>query len=231
MKRLATHRLLSTLLGFLALASRGLAIDFTPQETWRLLEGVRIPILMFSDPAGKIRYQPPAGWNYSGEGPVFALYPPKGTGAFMKILMLAHQGGIPEITSLPSSDLEKWCQHFIADDAQEVKLLAENPSPFMADGKPSREFVFEYKSSAQRYETSVAVSDWNDHEHLAVIVTALGADFKSIHDAGISSMFSWSVRRTDPPPATPPPTPTASAEPASSSEPTPGPTPIKAVPR
>lgn len=181
-------------------------------------EGVRLPVVMFSDPIGKIRYQPPGDWTYDGAGPIFTLYPPRSNGAFMKLQVLGHATGTPQITDLPSEDLAKWCQHYLADDAQETKLTAENPSPFMLDGKPSREFVFDYKSSGQHFQTSVAVLDWNDHEHLAIIITALDTDFKGIHDTGTSSLFHWSLRKTDlsATPATPPPTAA-------------GPTPIKAV--
>jgi hypothetical protein len=71
--------------------------------------------------------------------------------------------------------------------------------------------------------------DWTDREHLVVVITALTQDFKNIHDAGTSSLFSWSLRKTEPPKATPSPTPepiTAAANPTA-----PGPTPIRAVNR
>jgi hypothetical protein len=208
------------------------ALDFAPQESWRMLEGVRLPVVMFTDPIGKIRYQPPGGWNYNGGGPIFTLYPPKSNGAFMKIQVLGHAKGTPEITDLASDELAKWCQHYLADDAQETKLTAENPSPFMLDGKPSREFVFEYKSSGQRYQTSVAVMDWNDHEHLAVIITSLDADFKGIHNIGIGSLFSWSVRKTETAAAQATPTPSPAATDTVAAGPSaPGPTPIKAISR
>ena len=206
------------------------ALDFTPQETWRGLEGIRIPVVMFSDPAGRIRYQPPGDWNYSGSGTVFTLYPPKLNGAIMKMLVLGHAPGTPEIPAIPSADLAKWCQNYLASDAQEVKLLQENPSPFLLGGKESREFVFEYLSGGQRYQTSVAVLDWNEKEHLAIVITALAPDFKSVHDTGNSSLFSWSLRKTEPTKATPAPDATAGAA-APSAPPAPaapGPTPIRA---
>jgi len=206
-------------------AAPALALDFTAQETWRQLEGVRIPILMFSDPTGRIRYQPPGGWDYSGGGPTFALYPAKTNGAFMKFFVLGHATGIPEIAAFSSDDLEKWCHNYLATDATEVQLVVENPSPFMLSGKPSREFIFEYKSAGQRFKTSVAVLDWNEREHLAVVITALGADFNVVHDAGTSSLFSWSLRKAEP--ARPAMTPEATGATASASPS--GSTPVKAA--
>jgi hypothetical protein len=222
-------------LGFAAIffASTPLeALDFNPQETWRALEGIRIPIVMFSDPTGKIRYQPPGDWNFSGGGSTFSLYPPKLNGAVMKLLVLGHAPGTPEITAFPAADLAKWCRNYLATDAQEVKLLQENPSPFMLSGKQCREFIFEYLSSGQRFQTSVAVLDWNEKEHLAVVITALAQDFKAVHDTGNSSLFSWSLRKGETPKATPAPDQAGAAS-ASASAPaaTPGPTPIKASSR
>jgi len=199
------------------------ALDFTPQETWRSLEGMRIPVLMFSDATGRIRYQPPGGWNFSGGGATFMLYPPKLNGAVMKLLLLQHAPGTPQITSISSADLTKWCQNYLASDAKEVKLQQENPSPFLLNGRESREFVFEYLSSGQRFQTSVAVLDWSEKEHLAVIITALAPDFKAVHDTGNSSLFSWSLRKVEPAKATPAPGATSGA-----TAPAPGPTPIKA---
>jgi hypothetical protein len=197
----------------LLFASPVMALDFTPQETWRALEGVRVPVLMFSDPTGRIRYQPPGNWNVNGSGSTLALYPPDARGAFMKLLVLRHAAGIPEITALSSDDLVKWSQSYLATDAQDAKLLGENPSPFMLNGKSSREFVFNYKSGGQRLQTSVAVLDWTEREHLAVVITALAPEFKAVHDAGTASLFSWSLRKADPPKPGPPPGPTAAIAP------------------
>jgi hypothetical protein len=212
----------------LFLASPTRALDFTAQETWRAMEGVRIPLLMFTDSTGRIRYQPPGGWTYSGGGPTFALYPPDAHGAFMKFLVLAHTAGMAAVADLASADLAKWCQNYLATDAEDVKLLDEFPSPFLLNGKPSREFVFDYKSSGQHLQTSVAVLDWSSSEHLAVIVTALAPNFKAVHKTGISSLFSWSLRKSDTANGTPSPTATTTASAASA---VPGPTPIRAVSR
>ena len=89
----------------LVLAANGHALDFTPQESWRSLEGVRIPLLLFNDPTGKIRYQPPGKWTYSGGGPAFTLYPPDTAEAFMKFSILVHAPGMAEIGALPADDL------------------------------------------------------------------------------------------------------------------------------
>jgi hypothetical protein len=213
----------------LLLAMPAQALDFTAQESWRVLEGVRIPLLMFTDPTGRIRYQPPGNWTYSGGGATLALYPPGSNGSFMKFILLGHADGIPQITDLPSDNLVKWSQNYLGADAQEVKLLDENPSPFMLSGKPSREFIFAYKSSGQRFQTSVAVLDWTEREHLAIVITAPDQEFKAVRDTGISSLFSWSLRKSETPAATPAPEAAAAPAPAAPAALFPGPTPIRAL--
>lgn len=193
---MAIRRFLTLGAAYLLLNAPAGALDFTAQESWRLLEGVRIPVLLFTDPTGKIRYQPPGDWHYNGGGAVFTLYPPNLQEAFMKFCVLPHPPGMSEITALPADDLGKWCQqNCVPADAQEVKLLGENPSPFMINGKPSREFVFAYQATGKNFQTSVALLDWNEHEHFAAIVTARASDFKKVHDTGIASLFSWSLRK------------------------------------
>ena len=181
-----------------------------PRKPGGSLEGVRIPLVLFADPTGRVRYQPPGDWHYGGEGATFTLYPPHVSSASMKLCVVPHAPGLPEITAMPSAVLTKWSQQYVAADAQELKLVDEMPSPFMLDSRPSREFIFAYKASGQRFQTSVAVLDWSAREHLAVVVTAAASEFKTVHDNGISSLFSWSLRKTDiatPAPATTAPPP------------------------
>jgi hypothetical protein len=83
------------------------------------------------------------------------------------------------------------------------KLLDENPSPFMLNGKPSREFIFSYKATGKEFKTSVTLLDWSEREHLVVVITARSADYKRVHDAEIASLFSWSLRKS--PDSTPSP--------------------------
>jgi len=185
----------------LIVSARAGALDLTPLDGSRVVEGVRIPLVLFADPTGRVRYQPPGDWRYSGDGAVFTLYPPRASSASMKLCVVPHGPGLPEIGAIPSPALTKWSQRYVASDAQELKMVAEMPSPFMLDGKPSREFIFAYKANGQRYQTSVAVLDWSEREYLTVIVTAGANDFKTVHDNGIASLFSWSLRKMEVAPA------------------------------
>ena len=48
---------------------------------------------------------------------------------------------------------------------------------------------------SQRFQTAVAVCDLDERERFVVTITARNADFAAVHDAGISSLFSWSKRK------------------------------------
>src|SRR4051794_7066052 len=43
------------------------ALDLNPQEGFKELEGVKIPIVEFSDGAHKVRWRPPVDWRMSYE--------------------------------------------------------------------------------------------------------------------------------------------------------------------
>lgn len=167
------------------------SLDLTPVENWREQEGVRINTLIFNDTTGKIRYQPPADWRIHGDATTLSLYPPQQE-AFMQFRLF------PRTALKPGEveDLAKWSLSFLPQDATNVAPTdEERPSPFTLSGRPSRELIYGYRSGAQRFQTAVAICDLNERERLVVIVTARAGDFPAVHEAGISSMFSWSKRK------------------------------------
>ena len=181
---------LSFCLSFLLLMpTLGQALDLTPKESWRQLEGFRIPTLIFTHGASKIHYQPPGEWQVNGGGHTLSLYPGE-QGAFMQLRTVARPAtvdGTPE-------DAAKVSRLFLPPDATDVQLTEERPSPFMLDGCASQEFIYSYNAGGQRFFTAIALCDLNARERVVVVITARAANFKSIHDTGISSLFSWNRR-------------------------------------
>ncbi len=163
------------------------ALDLTPEPTFRDLEGVKIPILRFSDDGKKISLQPPARWRVSGGGASLSLLPPETQDAGLLLRILALTPRAPEVTE----DLDKWCRAQLPKDASEPKLESEVENGFTLGPLGSREFTYSYAAQGRRFTTSVAVVDWNERQRLAVIVTARAADFAATHDAAIRSMFTW----------------------------------------
>ena len=166
----------------------GKALDLTPAVTFRDLEGIKIPIVLFSDAGKKISFQPPAKWNVSGSGATLSLYPPELPDAVMQ-LRVRPRKPLPAGTT---EDFEKWCIAQLPQDAAEPAREGEAADVFTLGTLPSREFTFSYVAQGRRFTTSVAFVDWNETERLAVIVTARTPDFQPIHEAAMRSMFSWS---------------------------------------
>src|SRR6478609_8533900 len=52
------------------------AIDLTPTTAERVLDGIKFQQLIFRDGEHSITYEPPHGWNYSGDASQLKLTPP-----------------------------------------------------------------------------------------------------------------------------------------------------------
>lgn len=165
------------------------ALDFTPKESWRQLEGFRIPTLIFTHGPSKIRYQPPAEWQVNGGGHTLSLYPGE-QGAFMQLRTIAR----PAVAEGTTEDVAKLSRLFLPSDATDAQLTEERPSPFTLDGAASHEFIYSYNAGGQRYLTAIALCDYDPRERVVVVITARTADFHAIHDTAIASLFSWTRR-------------------------------------
>ena len=163
------------------------ALDLTPAASFRDLEGIKIPIILFSDAGKKIAFQPPAHWTISGGGTALGLYPAALADAALLLRVLPIKPLGPGVTE----DLEKWCRALLPQDAGQPKLESESENVFTLGALPSREFTYSYAAQGRRFTTSIAIVDWNERERLAVVVTARTADFAATHEAAMRSMFSW----------------------------------------
>ncbi len=163
------------------------ALDLTPSAGSRELEGIEIPIVLFSDGARKVAYQPPGAWRLSSDsGELLRLYPPNASHAVMQFRIRPR--------SAAAEEPEAWARALLPEDAAEATLSGRCESPFTMDGLGSTEITFSYTASGRRFLTSVASVDLNEQQKLAVIVTAGFDEFNAVHDAAISSLFSWTWR-------------------------------------
>ncbi len=165
----------------------GKALDLTPVPAFRDLEGVKIPIVLFSDAGKKISLRPPFKWIVSGDSGSVSLYSAEHPDAVMQIRVRARKP-LPEGVT---EDLAKWCLSQLPQDAAEPALEGEAASTFTLGPLTGREFTFSYAAQGRRCTTSVAVVDWNERERIAVVVTARTPDFAAMHTAAMGSMFSW----------------------------------------
>jgi hypothetical protein len=171
------------------------ALDLTPKESVRELEGVKIPIVTFSDGRRQAVWQPPVKWQMSGKGRKLMLYPPNIVQAAMQLEVHPRTASNGQSNDAASpEDLEHWAQKFLPQDCTEMILLGTNTNPFNIGSVGSTEFTFTYLSQSRRFSTSVAVTNISPLERLAMIVTAHTADFAAVHDEALASMFRWNWR-------------------------------------
>lgn len=166
------------------------ALDLTPREGGRKLEGMNVPVLYFTDTTKSIRYQPPGNWNYAGGGDLLTFTPRGVEEADMVWRIVRRKPADVAATPEPPESFAKQAQMLVPPGVEELKMETR-PSPFTLNGKGSWEFYFSYSLGGRRFGKSVCLCDLTPTERLYVIISARGSDFAAIRDAGISSLFSW----------------------------------------
>jgi hypothetical protein len=168
-----------------------LALDLTPLSAFKELEGMKIPVVQFTEARGKVNYQPPGNWRPIGRGKSIMLVPPDGDQSLVKFIAIDKKPpAAPDANAVPD-DLKTWAMQFIPQGSKDIAFVQEIPSPYSLEGQPSREFIFTYVLNGSMETISVSVSDLNDTERLVVIVATRTKDFETIRHQTISSLFSW----------------------------------------
>ncbi len=174
----------------LVLATQGLlsALDLTPIQSFRELEGIKIPMVRFSDGSRSVTFQPPSQWRVSGGGDRVQILPSE----FQRALFQLHVCERPEVSAGQEEDLGKWTLSLLPDGAEEVVPKGEAVGQFTLGAVPSNERTYSCNLGGRPSTVSVAWVDLGEKERLAVLVIASDKDFKAVHEEAIRSLFSWS---------------------------------------
>lgn len=165
------------------------ALDLTPQSSFRELEGIKIPVLHFSDSGEKYSLQPPAKWTASGTATSLTLKPAETPGAVLELRVRPFK----PLTEGLTEDVEKWARAQLPQDADKPALEGQAVNIFTLGPLSSRQFTYTYAAQGRRFTTSVSIVDWSPKERLAVLVTARSADFTATHEAAMRCMFTWTA--------------------------------------
>lgn len=187
--------------GFLAALLAALpawALDLTATPGFRELEGMKVPVLQFTDAARKLTYRPPADWRMSGGGSVLEFDAPGFGQNSMKLMVVKKPAGYPATPELTAATVQAIARAVLPKDAEQLQQTRETPSPFTLEGRPSLELSFTYLRFSQRETASLAVVDRSETEWFVMMVEAREADFETVHTQAIRSMFSWRVAREQP---------------------------------
>jgi len=186
-----TFRLLIAATLALATVPIAKALDFKATRSFRMLEGVKIPLLLFPDGTREIRYEPPDRWEIAGEGATISFRPKGLAMAELKLILSpkapARAGERAGQVPAPGEVLNA----HLPPDATKVEPVSEAENPFMLENAGSHEAVLAFTSGGQRYRISIATCDLNPTQWLAVVTTAFERDFEEVRRAAIGSMFSW----------------------------------------
>lgn len=170
----------------------GRALDLTPQQTFRDLEGVRVPIVRFRDAGQSITYQPPTGWRVTGTEKSLQMIPGDREQAVVQLRVEIRAAPASDAAQ-PPEDFEKWARAYVPSMATQVERVGEAANAFMIGNASSRELLFSFALPTGRFITSVAAVDLSEKERLAVITVARREDFKKVHDDAVASLFSWQI--------------------------------------
>ena len=167
------------------------ALELTPREGFRELEGFRIPVLKFADDGSEVTWQPPSNWRVSGGGERVTVYPPERAQAAMALQTFPRKPAPAESLE----DLAEWARRLLPQDATDVSAADVRENPFTLEHLASTEFIFRYASQGSRFTTAIAIVDLSVDQRLAVIVSARAEDFGAVHEDALASMFSWQWKR------------------------------------
>ncbi|MBV9009460.1 MAG: hypothetical protein JO354_09895, partial [Verrucomicrobia bacterium] len=142
----------------------------------------------FSDGEKKITYQPPRGWEYNGTSAQFTLHPPG------KIQAEATISRLP--LSAPSTFDDETVKRLTAQavallpkESSEVTVVSQENSPLTINHKETLEVVLSYRLLGQLYYRSILFLN-RENEQVRFQLTARETDFKELHAAFQSSLFS-----------------------------------------
>lgn len=177
---------------FLLLASlvpASAIINLTPRSSFRDLEGVQIPELLFSDGEKKISYEPPKGWEYYGGGTEITFSSPEHSLSEAKIELGPHSNPLA-LDEEGINLLKKEALKLIPKDSEKVIFFSEEKNPIMFNESETFEVFHSFVLFAQQYKTSVLFVNLGDQQ-LRFRVIAKSKDFDQIHQQFLRSLYSW----------------------------------------
>lgn len=164
------------------------AIDFTPTEGARVLEGITFKQLHFHQDGHVITYEPPHGWSCNGDGSGLRLAPADVSQAQATVQQSALNA--PQVFDGPTTkQLQQFVLGSLPAGAQNIALIAEEQTPVHIHGQDTYGVTLSYNLLGQDYEVNVLFANLGDTQ-LRFRVVARKADFDKVWRAFRGSLFS-----------------------------------------
>jgi hypothetical protein len=174
---------------FVLIPSVSFALNLQPQPGFRIMEGIKIPIIRFADNAGKVRWSPPRDWALQYENGVLTVNPPNAQSSLQLRVIPRASGDREILTKLDA--LQRYCAQFLDTSTKGLVYRATTEGPYTIGPTPAREYLFESNQAGTNYKHSVSMLDLSDRERLVVVVSAQAKDFDEVRNAAIQSLFTW----------------------------------------
>ena len=172
-----------------ATTANAVAMDFTPRESYRELEGAHFSELLFTDGTSEVSYEPPAGWSYRGEKNMFSLWAPEKDQVDAE-MAVSDSGGAPvPLDAAGMNVVRARAAAVLPRGSQQVRMVSEGKGAVMIDGQETYEAIFAYGLSGQTFETSVTLVFMGDRL-MTIQVSAHPNDFAGVYRAFRRSVFS-----------------------------------------
>lgn len=172
-----------------ALTVRGGGLDFTPNATEFVGEGIKYQKLTFRKDKQLVEYYPPPGWTFLGSAERIQLRPPKKN--FAEAVIEA----VPLSTPQPLDEkiTKALAQQFLSavpDGSQFVTVVTEEQNPVLLNENPTFEVTASYQLMGEKFLTSALFSNLADTQ-LIFRLSARKDDFQALHFEFKRSISSW----------------------------------------
>lgn len=177
------------LVGALFATAANAELQLTPKLSEYELDGVKFKRLAFSDDAQTVTYQPPRGWDYSGNAAQLTLRPPNKAQAEATItrIPLAQPGsfdeaGLKKLVSEATALVPKGSTNF--------SVVSEEKNPVTIRRKETFLITLAYTFYGQKMSRSILILN-RGNEQLRFQLTCREANFSELHQAFLASHYTW----------------------------------------
>jgi hypothetical protein len=165
------------------------AIDLTPTTAERVLDGIKFQQLIFRDGEHSITYEPPHGWNYSGDSSQLKLTPPSVSQA-QGVIEQSRLAAPQQFTEAVIKELQAKTLACVPPGSHDAAIVLEEESPVLVNRNATYEITVGYNFGNQEYQMSVLYVNLTDTQ-LRFRFAARKADFEKLHKSFRGSVFSW----------------------------------------
>jgi hypothetical protein len=178
------------LVGALLIGSARADLQLTPKRSQYESDGVKTEILAFSDGGSKtISYSPPRGWDYSGSTSRLTLQPLGKSQALATITKTSQ----PQPGKFDDESMKKLTADVLASvpgGSTNVTVVSQEKNVFLIGQKETFLVVVSYTLNSENYERSMMFLN-RGNEQVRFQFVSRAADFKDLHRAFQSSLFTW----------------------------------------